>query len=61
MMGFVGLKTRGVIKALVVMERWSRSAVKKGMCTSTFCFTSTEARWLIRDGTGGGGGKRTKE
>ena len=22
---------------------------------STFCFTSTEARWLIRDGDGGGG------
>ena len=29
---------------------------------STFCFTSTEARWLIRDGDGGGGGGgRTKE
>ena len=27
-----------------------------------FCFTSTEARWLIRDGDrGGGGGKGTKE
>ena len=24
---------------------------------STFCFTSTEARWLIRDGDGGGGGE----
>ena len=23
---------------------------------STFCFTSTEARWLIRDGDGGRGG-----
>ena len=23
---------------------------------STFCFTSTEARWLVRDGDGGGGG-----
>ena len=56
MMGFVGFKTRGVIKALAAMERWSRSASKKGMCTSTFCFTSTEARWLIRDGDGGWGG-----
>ena len=28
-----------------------------------FCFTSTEARWLIRDGDGGGGGEveKTKE
>ena len=24
--------------------------------TRPFCFTSTEARWLIRDGNGGGGG-----
>ena len=33
------------------------------MRMSTFCFTSTEARWLIRDGDGGGGGggdKRVK-
>ena len=29
---------------------------------SSFCFTSTEARWLIRDGDGGGGGgKGTKK
>ena len=25
------------------------------VCASSFCFTSTEARWLIRDGDGGGG------
>ena len=35
--------------------------------TSTFCFTSTEARWLIRDGDGrprpggkGGGGRKSE-
>ena len=26
-----------------------------------FCFTSTEARWLIKDGDGGGGGGVPKE
>ena len=26
------------------------------METRPFCFTSTEVRWLIRDGGGGGGG-----
>ena len=26
-------------------------------CSSTFCFTSTEAKWLIRDGDGGKGTK----
>ena len=28
---------------------------------STFCFTSTEARWRIRDGDRGGGGGRKSE
>ena len=28
--------------------------------TSTFCFTSTEARWLIRDGDGGWRGRKTR-
>ena len=27
----------------------------------SFCFTSTEARWLIRDGDSGGGGGRKSE
>ena len=37
-------------------------------CASTYCFTSTEARWLIRDGDGdggsggwGGGGRRGRK
>ena len=35
-------------------------------CPSPFCFTSTEARWLIRDGDrwegarGGGGGRKSE-
>ena len=30
------------------------------LLTSTFCFTSTEARWLIRDGDRGEGDERVK-
>ena len=37
--------------------KWSAQRSVCGVNTglSTFCFTSTEARWLIRDGDGGGG------
>ena len=33
----------------------------KGSYSSTFCFTSTEARWLIRDGDGRGVGGEEDE
>ena len=31
-----------------------------GTLSSTFCFTSTEARWLIRDGNRGGRGRKSE-
>ena len=38
--------------------RWATPAHK--YCSSTFCFTSTEARWLIRDGGKGGRGRKSE-
>ena len=44
------------------LEDWFLNCQESGVQTSrherssTFCFTSTEARWLIRGGDVGGGG-----
>ena len=53
----VGLLGTGAQDVHLDFHKLLSSVVREG----PFCFTSTEARWLIRDGDRGGGGEGTKE
>ena len=47
--------------SLWVASRSEAAIVLTVTSLGQFCFTSTEARWLISGGGGGGGGKRARE
>ena len=52
-----GVQISGVQQSGLFLSRQLKFSSTPTVASSTFFFTSTEARWLIRDGDVGGGGR----